>query len=441
MLARLSQDAISLPVSVRRALKVFAVLTLLCLLAELVSRFHYHYGFPYIWPLQTFYPPFADFNFFKPRVSVFHTRAFFAASPPFNYPATLGVVLEALFLMPAPVPTFLFMIMLGFILGAAVMVRALWREGLSIPGIVALLAAFFASIPLWFEFEQANIEALVLLLIALGLWTFLKHRPYAAAACFSIAASMKLFPFVFLALLLVRRKYRALVFGCVAAVTFTVACLWLETGSISASWYGTNAGLESFRQHYTLTLNGFDHSLFELAKRLVWIGQTLHHGPVKIPATVAASMLRFYMPVVALTGIVIFCARIRKLPVVNQILALTVASIVLPPVSFEYTLIHLFVPSALLVLVAIRSAKRGAPVPGLAAALLTVAVLLAPETEVILRGMTLEGEIKCLALLTLFFLAVRYPFVLEPVSSPEATIHVNHSLDAAPLERPSVVCP
>ncbi|GAC1356281.1 MAG: hypothetical protein NVSMB3_02400 [Acidobacteriaceae bacterium] len=422
MAAEITQTKISLPPAVLRALQVFAALYLVCFVAELLCRFSLHYGFPYIWPLQPYYPPFSDFTFFAQLRPGFHSGLFFTAAQPFNYPATLAVVFEALFQLPFPLPSYLLLILLGFVLGARLFVRALRQEGLSTSSLFLLISALAVSYPLWFELEQANIEALVLLIITLGLWSFLRNRPYAAAVCFGIATSMKIFPFVFLALLLIRRQYRALAFGCLAALGFSVACLWLETGSVSTSWHGTSGGMEYFRQHYSVTVNGFDHSLFEVEKRIVSGIRYLHAGSGKLPAEEAAAMLRFYLPVVALAGIASFFTRIRRMPVVNQILALTVACIVLPPVSFEYTLMHLYAPCALLVLVAVRSARREGTVPGLAAALLTMAVLLAPETEFIAGAITLEGEIKCLALLTLFYLALRYPFFLGVSSAPEEVV-------------------
>ncbi len=228
-----------------------------------------------------------------------------------------------------------------------------------------------------------------------------------------------------------RRQYKQLAFGCFVGLALTAGSLWLETGSVAASWRGTSDGLEYFRQHYVLAINGFDHSLFQLGKRIFSVVSFLQHGPRKIPAAEVALMLRLYTPVVALAGAVIFIARIRKLPVVNQISALTVASILLPPVSFDYTLIHLYAPCALLLLIAVRSAKRGAPVPGLLPTLLTMAVLLAPETEVIVRSVTLGGEIKCLALLVLFFLALRYPFDLDPLPPSEDVMRSNYWNDRA----------
>lgn len=233
-----SQGTTDLPCSVRRALQTFAALSLVCCFAELVCRVHYHSGFPYVWPLMPYYPPFADFTVLEPRFAFFHTGIFFSAPGyPFPYPAPLGLALAALFRLPWPLGTFLTSILLGFALATAVFVRALRREGLSEVGIVAVICAFAVSFPLWFELEQANSEALVWLIGVLGLWAFLRDRPYAAAAC----------------------------------------------------------------------------------------------------------------------------------------------------------------------------------LPGLLPALLTMAVLLAPETEVIARAVSIGGEIKCLALLTLFFLAARYPFVLNPV--------------------------
>jgi len=420
MLKLRSEGMIDLPCSIRRSLKIFAALVLVCCFAEIVCRLHYHNGFPYVWPLMPYYPPFEDFTILEPRFASFHTGSFFSAPGfPFTYPAPLALAFAALFRCPWPLRTFLFSILLGFASATAIFVRALRREGLSNLGTFAVISAFAVSFPMWFELEQANSESVVWLIGALGLWAFLRDRSYAAAACFSIAGSMKLFPFVFLGLLLARRQYKQLAFGCFVGLTLTAGSLWLETGSMAASWRGTSAGLEYFRQHYVLTINGFDHSLFQLGKRIFSVINFMQHGTSKIPAAEVAPMLRLYLPAVALAGMAIFFARIRKLPVMNQILALTVASILLPPVSFDYTLIHLYAPCALLLLIAVRSAKRGVPVPGLLPTLLTMSVLLAPETEVIARAVTLGGEIKCLALLALFFLAIQYPFDLDPLPTSE----------------------
>lgn len=186
-----SEGTIDLPCSVRRALQIFAALSLVCCFAELVCRLHFHNGFPYVWPLMPYYPPFEDFTIFRSRFAAFHTGSFFSAPGyPFTYPAPLALIFAALFRTPWPLRTFLSSILLGFAAAAAMFVRALRREGLSNFGIFAVISAFAVSFPMWFEIEQANSESLVWLIGALGLWAFLRDRPYAAAACFSIAGSM-----------------------------------------------------------------------------------------------------------------------------------------------------------------------------------------------------------------------------------------------------------
>jgi len=57
-----------------------------------------------------------------------------------------------------------------------------------------------------------------------------------------------------------------------------------------------------------------------------------------------------YMAVARRSRFNLYFWRIRTLPRTNQILALTVASIMLPPVSGDYTLIHLYIPWGALVL-------------------------------------------------------------------------------------------
>ena len=47
------------------------------------------------------------------------------------------------------------------------------------------------------------------------------------------------------------------------------------------------------------------------------------------------------------------------MPVANQLLALTAFMVMLPPISYFYTLVHLYAPWVVLVFVAIRAGRRG----------------------------------------------------------------------------------
>jgi hypothetical protein len=99
------------------------------------------------------------------------------------------------------------------------------------------------------------------------------------------------------------------------------------------------------------------------------------------------------------------------MPPINQVLFLTIASIILPPMSYDYTLLHLYTPWVMLVFFAVALWRNNLPNPkGLWPAFLCFIVLLSPQNEIILHGERLEGQIKCLALVALAVIALRFPF-------------------------------
>lgn len=61
-------------------------------------------------------------------------------------------------------------------------------------------------------------EVCIFLLVAFGFLAFLRDRLYLAAILLGCAAAMKIFPFVYFALLFTRKAYRQIAVGIVAAV-------------------------------------------------------------------------------------------------------------------------------------------------------------------------------------------------------------------------------
>jgi len=143
----------------------------------------------------------------------------------------------------------------------------------------------------------------------------------------------------------------------------------------------------------------FDHSVLGFLKAL-----SLILLPDELSSETLSSLVNLYMPIMALAGLVVFFAVIRKLPITNQVICLVVAMILLPPVSYDYTLLHLYIPWALLVLVTIESRDR--IVPGLTAAMVCCAVLFAPVTELIVHGQSYGGQVKAVALVVLGLIAL-----------------------------------
>ena len=397
--------------SLAPTLRIFLVVQLLlcvvCLLAEAFNHFALHRKGIYTYPLLSRNQTFYDFIFFRPGFQHFHSPEFFNASFPFTYPAPVAIALEIFFLTPRPLEFFIIFILGSFLFGAILLGRALLQRGVGERSTFLFIAgSLLLAFPLWFELKQGNIEISVAVVVAIGIWASLTARGYTAAACFGIAGAMKIFPFVYLGLLLSQRKYRQAAFGVFVAAFVTVASLWLTGRDIVPAWNHIQHNLDQFRTVYMFQFReweiGFDHSLFAMFKRV------LHHVR---NSDLIRPALTVYMAVTAVSGVILYFVRIRHLPLINQVLCLCIASILLPPVSYDYTLIHLYVSWALLVVLAQEQCKDEQDrIPGLMPAFICFAVLMSPESEFIRDGVRFSDQIKALTLIVLMYIALRYPF-------------------------------
>jgi len=210
---------------------------------------------------------------------------------------------------------------------------------------------------------------------------------------------------VLVGLLISRRQYKQAVTTAAVFGVCTLVGLWMLCPNLAASWRGIRSGLEAFREWYVLGYEqvGFDHSVVGCMKAL-----TLVIHPDDTPPQTLQMMIGLYIPVAAFAGILTYFGVIRMLPVINQVICLIVATILLPPISYDYTLLHLYVPWALLVLFAWEN--RGRDVPGLTAAMVCFAILFAPETELIVHGQSYGGQVKACALVALLLIALLRKF-------------------------------
>lgn len=90
----------------------------------------------------------------------------------------------------------------------------------------------------------------------------------------------------------------------------------------------------------------------------------------------------------------------------NQIVCLSIASILLPPTSHDYTLLllHLYVPLGLLILYTIRRSKSG-PAESLVAPMVCFAILVSPESELVYH-VGISGQLKAVTLIVLLWIAL-----------------------------------
>ncbi len=398
----------SLPTPVLYFLFVSFVVNLIAVTCEVYSRYRLHLPFPYRTPVLG-EPPAPDLLNFDPAFKHLHTAEFFSTRfpVPYMYPAAVAPLYSFFLGLPLRVRVFHCTIAVILLAAAISFGLYLWRNGLKWWRSALLgLGTLGLSYPALFELKQSNMEIFVCVLVAVGVLLFFQARFHWAAVCFGLAIAMKIFPFVYLGLFFSRRRYGAIGTAVVVAIVATLCSLAYLGPSITTAWHGVSNDLHYYQQTVPTVMReeiGYDHTLFALLKRV--IHQLLYRH---ISGDRYDSLLRYYMPLVGVFGLLLYFLRIRHLPTVNQVLCLAIASILLPPTSYDYTLLHIYTPWALLVLFALSNNDRRTK--GLTLAFICLALATSIETELIFHARSLGGQFKALVLLALFGIALRFPF-------------------------------
>jgi hypothetical protein len=362
------------------------------------------------------------------------------------YPAPVALLYESFYASGWPVRFFFLVTMISVLALAVLLGREMVRRGVD-PGTILffLSSAAVCSYPFWFEYLLGNMEICIFLIVAFGILAFLRGHFVMSATLIGIAASMKIFPFVYFALFLSRRKYRELALGIFATAVTTVASLWLMCPSLQIAFRGVRSGLAAFQHMYILQFlpieTGFDHSIFGFIKSLFF-----HlHGTTTMPSYLlglrphdfvslrfvvshpfarkkakgwgtemvqeqAVTDLALYLAFASVTGLALYFFRIRFLPLLNQVLCLSIASILLSPTSHDYTLLHLYVPWGLMVLFAIDQARTNRSMDRLMTVFICFAILMSAESELIYQARGHSGQLKAIVLVALLYVGLKYPF-------------------------------
>jgi hypothetical protein len=389
-----------MPAALRLYLWPLAGLWILALLIGGIERHLLHWPAVYWYPFFAPQARFTDFTIFAPRFAYFGTAAFFRVPGfPFTYPAPAAVAFHGFYLFGGHALAvdlgFCFAVCLG---AGAMLAFAMQRRGAGLLNAAGLIgASFLLSYPFWFLADRANIEMVSWLAAALGVTCYWKKFWIGAATFFGLAASLKLYPIVYIALLLSARRYAAAAWGLVAAAAATAGSTFLLGPSYRVSAAGIANGLDYFRTVYAMRIRlaeiGFDHSLFALVKKIA------------LASANPGTLLDTYLVLGAAFGLGLYVWKIRNLPRANQSLALTVCAILLPPVSYDYTLINLYIPWAVLVLIAV-SGNQGR---GVMLSLACMAILMAPESYLFFDGVRIAGQFKAVVLMALLAVSVMFP--------------------------------
>jgi hypothetical protein len=394
-----SPVSLALPQSLRYFLFAILSLTIASLGYSLVARWlglGLPYDFPYLFSPGLF---FSDFNELVGHIALFGKPEFFTQHDYFMYPPAAALALKLSCFSSHPNKGFAILLLASGAFFAICFYRILRRRGVD-AGPAALLASSVAitSYPYLFVLQRGNMEVFIWLTVSLGLWSFSRGRYAWAAVCFGLATALKLYPFIFFSLFLPRRRYLDILLGVVTTVAITLVALRAMSPNLGYAFAWDSIQLQAFGKYYAASPFGlgYDHSFFALVKFA-----TLPWHPDLTP------LVRPYTWIVAISCLALYFGRIWKLPLVNQILALSVLSVTIAPVSFDYTLLSLYASLAILCVIALKTPdiEQSRLVPFF----LLYAAILTPESYVVLHGARFCGELRALCLLALLILAVRRP--------------------------------
>ena len=413
-----------LPPLLRRYWLAMALLTVASIVYTAAKATIFHLKFPYGIGMLYDDSLWGDLLVFRPGFLQFRTPEFWSSFEyPFTYPAPLGVVLGLLFKFAHPVKAYLAFELAAIAAAAWWFVGQLTRRGISASTAWAFTLTNLAMTwPLLFLIDTANAEGFVIVTLAIGVYAVLRGHPCLGAILIGVAGSMKLFPLILLGLLLAKRRYKEFAAGLIVAAFVTLASLAILGPSIAEAQHQINVGLTLIQNMYFFTMKvdaaALDHSLWVGVRyAAVYTDRLFHPASAARQAAVLAISLRAYLATTASLGITLFFAKIRRLPSLNVVLALTTCAILLPPLSLEYTLVHLLLPFALLCAYAVAMAQRNVTVEGLGGCFACFVILFNIETFLTNR-LLYAAEFRTFALIALLFLVLRHRFEWTELDGP-----------------------
>ena len=285
--------------------------------------------------------------------------AFGKGLPVFPYPAP-AVYLYALLLLgfgSYAVRAFLAIVALGLLCGAGLLWKAANSPGNpSWPLRAAVLTTLCFGYPAVFVADRGNLEAIVGLILGIGLLLFVRRNWFWSAVFIGLAGALKPFPALFLLLFLVRKRFAAFGLGALVLLGTVLLSLTALGPDPLSAYRGLSVGVKLFSATHILAVlplgeTRFEHSIMDSLKMIArtWAAQSGTH-------------LRFLLSgsiVVGAVGIAFVFLRMLRLPAVNQMMMLAVSVTLFPPVSADYTLIHLYFPFGLFLVFLAKDVRNG----------------------------------------------------------------------------------
>ena len=373
-------------------------------------------------PSLAYSRPFWDLNIFADRIAFIHQEEFFSKGYRWIYPAPCVFLYKLLLLdfvalshhKIAVIDLFYCAVvasgLLLLITGAATTLQLRGLSRRQSWGLIICVTSL--SWPIFFAVRQGNIEGILWIGVAIAVWAFYQKMWWTSAIIIGIVGSFKIYPLFLLALFISPKKFFQAAGGVLIFAIITVGSLAYIGPTIPVASHHIAEGLASFTDlAFTPESEKIDRAYLTYEHSLVSLFRILTTGHPEYMSVMAL----LYLPITAVLMTVLFLAKVRNQPRINQLLVIVLAIVLLPPKSYDYTLQMLYIPWMCLALISISARAHVRKIPGLTAVMVLLAFLCSPEFFVKYQGIYSFGQFKAVCLILLFFVALYYRFEDEQI--------------------------
>lgn len=213
-------------------------------------------------------------------------------------------------------------------------------------GLVDLQRVFVFSLlsyPFLFAIDRANLEILIFIILYLSVWLFYKKKFILSAIILSIAISFKAIPAILLVLFLSKKRYKEIFISIFVTIGLTISSLLILKGSPVDNISRLLTSFNHYTQLYAIDNQGlfFGHSLFGLLK--IFLASSFPQPSLYLLKTKLMLSYYFWFSIFISAFIVIYVVLIEK-QFWKKITILIFIMDLLPYVSADYRLLHIFIP-------------------------------------------------------------------------------------------------
>jgi hypothetical protein len=201
-----------------------------------------------------------------------------------------------------------------------------------------VLVFSFMTYPFLFVVDRSNIEVFVFIFLYMFIYFYRKQQTLVSIIFLSCAISMKLFPAVFVVLLVSDKKYKEIFYTLLMVTLITICGYFSYEGNLMHNINMHLSGLNRYSLNYAIGNEGlyFGNSLWGPVK-LIIIG-----SGIKCPATLATKA--YSISVLILFAFISLYIIFKEKDFWKKIALLVFSMNLFPFVSGDYKLIHIFLP-------------------------------------------------------------------------------------------------